>query len=171
LKKPLWRGNREASFRAAFVEQIKGAAQFRYSLGIIMKKPLKLVLRLLAALAIIAIIVVGLKVRRIWNGYHDTKIIANGPFASRFPSLYPDYPEHKKEMERWFLDEIPPGTPREEARRVLGKSFTVDLTSGRLIVIDEVGTAAGGSTTSVRLHFDERGKLVSVEVEQQWAYL
>lgn len=136
-----------------------------------MKKTLKFMLRLFAALAIIALVVVALKVRRIWKGYHDTKIIAHGPFASRFPSLYPDTPENKKEMERWFLNEVPPGTLREEARMVLGKSFTVDMTSGKIIVIDEVGSTAGGSTTSVRLCFDENGRLKTVEVEQHWAYL
>ena len=136
-----------------------------------MKKPLKIGLGLIAAVAVISIVVVGLEVRRIWNGYHDTEIISGGPFATRFPSLYPDSPERKKEIEQWFLNETPPGTARVEARSILSKSFTVDLTSGKKSVIDEVGSAAGGSTTSVRLHFDELGRLKSVEVEQYWAYL
>jgi hypothetical protein len=136
-----------------------------------MKKPIKIVLWLIAACSMIAIMIVGLEVRRIWNGYHDTIVIADSSFGSRFPDLYPDTPEMKKEIEQWFFDAIPPGTTRDEAKSVLSKSFESDLTSGKMTVVDEVGSAAGGSSTSIRIHFDERGRVKSVEVEQHIAYM
>jgi hypothetical protein len=77
----------------------------------------------------------------------------------------------EKKIEQWFLEAIPVGTTREEARKILLQSFTTDLTSGRMTKIDEVGSIAGGSSISVRLHFDNRGRLESVEVDQESAYL
>ena len=133
-----------------------------------MKKPFKLLIRLVAVCALIGAVMVGYDVIRLAHGYHDTNIISTGPFASRFPTLYPD---HKKEIEDWFHDVIPPGTKREKAREILSKSFTTDLTSGRLIVIDEDKSLAGISSTSVKLYFDTRGMLESVEIKQQYVYL
>ena len=45
-----------------------------------MKRPIRIVLWLIAAGAMIAIVVVGLETRRVWKGYHDTIIITGGPF-------------------------------------------------------------------------------------------
>lgn len=136
-----------------------------------MKRPIRITLWLIAASALIAIVVVGLEARRVWKGYHDTIIITGGPFDSQFPSLYPNTPEKKQEMERWFLNVIPQGTPREEARRSLSGSFSSDLTTGKKTVIDESGSIAGGESTSVTILFDSRGRVRSVEVNQHWVYL
>jgi hypothetical protein len=136
-----------------------------------MKKPIRIALWLIAAGAMVAIVVVGLESRRVLKGYHDTIIITGGPFDSQFSSLYPDTPEKKQEMERWFLNVIPQGTPREEARRILSGSFSSDLTSGKKTVIDESGNSAGGESTSVTIHFDNQGRVRTVEVNQHWAYL
>lgn len=126
---------------------------------------------MIAAGAMITIVVVSLETRRVWRGYHNTIIITGGPFDSQFSSLYPDTPEKKQEMERWFLNVIPQGTPREEARRILNRSFSSDLTSGKKTVIDESGNSVGSEFTSVTIHFDNQGRVRSVEVNQHWAYL
>lgn len=132
-----------------------------------MKKPFKVTLRLIAAAALVALVVFGAKTYKLWHGYHETKIIASGPFAAHFPALR----DHKSDMERWFLDEVPPGTTRDKAKTILSKSFSADLSSGQMIVIDESGSMSGGASTSVRLHFDEQGRFKSVEILQQSVYL
>ena len=136
-----------------------------------MKKRLSIILWLIAAGGIIAIFLTFLQFQRLSNGYHDTIIVTNGPFHSQIPSLYPDTREKKEEIERWFLHAIPPGTPRDEARRVLSKSFSSDLTSGKEISIDRYGDLSGGASTSVTIHFDGQGRVRSVEVKQHWSFL
>jgi hypothetical protein len=136
-----------------------------------MKKTIRIALWLIAAGTMMAIVVVGLEARRVLKGYHDTIIISGGSFDSQFASLYTDTPEKKHKMEQWLLNVIPQGTPREEARRILSRSFSSDLTSGKKTVIDESGSGAGGESTSVTIHFDNQGRVRSVEVNQHRAYL
>jgi hypothetical protein len=133
-----------------------------------MKKQFNVMLRLMAAAALIVLVVFGAKTYKIFHGYHETKIITNGPFASRFPA---PRPKDKSEIERWFLEQVPLGTSREKAKVILSKSFSADLSSGKMIVIDESGSISGGSSTSVRLHFDKQGYFKAVEIKQHSAYL
>jgi hypothetical protein len=133
-----------------------------------MKKQFKVVLRLMIVAALTALVLFGAKACKIIRGYHETKVIANGPFAARFPA---PRPKDKSEIERWFLEQVPLGTPREKAKVILSKSFSADLSSGKMIVIDESGSISGGSSTSVRLHFDKQGYFKAVEIKQHSAYL
>ena len=95
----------------------------------------------------------------------SSHIKATGPFASRFPDLYPDQEEAIRE---WFLDTLPVGISRRDARAVLSKSFSKDLTRRRAVVIDKIRSLVGGGSTSVTLVFDRGGRFESVEIEQQW---
>lgn len=133
-----------------------------------MRKPPKVTLYVIAALAVTAVVLVGRAVHKSWEGWYESKIVMNGPFASCLPSLYPD---HRKDIKAWFLNEIPIGTPREKAKGILAKSFSVDLTTGRWIEICATGSLAGGSSTTVQLHFDRRGNFLGVEIKQYYAPL
>lgn len=136
-----------------------------------MKKPIKIILWSITTAFIIAVTIICYKSNRIWNGYNESIIIARGPFHTRFPDLYPDTPDNKKAVEQWFLDTIPLGTDRKDARRMLNQSFSEDVTTGRKIVIHERGSVAGGSSTSVMIQFDNNGKVKSIQVDQYEAYL
>jgi hypothetical protein len=133
-----------------------------------MKTSLKIALVLLTALTLTSIVVVGQAFNRSRHGWHDSSIIADGPFATRSLSLFP---HDKSGIERWFLAELPLGTPRESARDILRKSFSVDLTTGRMVQICASGSLAGGGSTSVQLHFDRRGCFQGVTVTSQYEYL
>jgi hypothetical protein len=129
------------------------------------------VLGLIAVFLLLGVLWIGYAFYRLEHGYHETRIIVGGPFVSQFPHLDPNAPTQKKEIESWFLKVIPPGTPGRQAREILRKSFTADLTTGRWVTIEEDACLAGGSFTKVKLHFNARGEFESVEVNQLASYL
>ena len=104
----------------------------------------------------------------VWSHRDVSFIIPTGPFARHFERGM--YPNHSKEIEKWFDGALPRGTSKEAARRILGTSFLVDLTSGHSTVIHRSSGMAGRCFTEVTLRFNHGG-FEGAHVDQHWSYL
>jgi len=141
------------------------------------KKFLITALAIVPIVALLAVLLAGWALETLFDhamgGHPESHIVATGPFASRFERRQGPgvglYPNREEEIQAWFLDALPQGISRKDARAILSKSFSKDLTRRRAVVIHSLSSPAGSCSTSVRLIFDKDGGFESVEVEQHFA--
>lgn len=103
-----------------------------------------------------------------WIDRDIDRIVDGGSFDRSFSKGI--YPYKEAEIERWFRSVLPIGISKERARQILDSSFSIDLTSGKKVVIEKESGMAGGRSTQVFLRFEE-GKFRDVAIDQQWSYL
>jgi len=99
---------------------------------------------------------------------HESIIVYGGPFERHFrEDLY--YPQEK--IEAWFKANIPTGSSKADADRILTPSFSRSLSSGSEVTVDSHSSMGGSPHLKIRLIFDSGGKFQGVKVTQHWAYL
>ena len=103
----------------------------------------------------------------IWANRNLSFIIPNGPFAQSFSDGI--YPDHSKDIEKWFYQTLSKGASQGVASDVLKSSFSIDLTSGNPFIIVRSTSVAGGQSTSITLRFSSTG-FEEVHVTQRWVY-
>ena len=114
------------------------------------------------------ILIVSAGIVFLWCNRDINRIIKNGPFDRSFSDGI--YPYKEETIGRLFRSVLPVGTTRERVQRILSSSFSVDLTSRRMVVIERESGWAGGQSTEVLLRFEE-GKFRDVVIRQHWVYL
>lgn len=119
-------------------------------------------------IASLGILIISVVTVFIWSNRDINRIIKDGPFDRSFSGGI--YPYKEEAIGSWFRSVLPVDTTRERAQSILSPSFSVDLTSGKMVVIERESGWAGGQSTEVLLRFEE-GKFRDVVIRQQWAYL